>query len=148
MHTTVCEGDFRQDSEHLQEGRSTTCVPTEDYTEGSTHKREGTTEAHGQGCGVRTYQIPCAQCDEDYIGETGRPLKTSEHKRAVATGDVRIADATHWMKTNHNMDWGATHVVDLIGRRLCGAHACYPDQSLPIGLVYKLPLFLFSVLYA
>ena len=39
------------------------------------------------------YQIPCAQCDEVYIGETGRPLKTriSEHKRAlaVATSDVR-----------------------------------------------------------
>ncbi len=52
------------------------------------------------------YQIPCAQCDEVYIGETGRPLKTriSEHKRAVATGDVRNANATHWMKINHNMD--------------------------------------------
>ena len=33
-------------------GVYTTCVPTEDYTEGSTHKSEGTTEAHGQGCGV------------------------------------------------------------------------------------------------
>ena len=54
------------------------------------------------------YQIPCAQCNEVYIGETGRPLKTriSEHKRAVATGDVRNANATHWMRTNHNMDWG------------------------------------------
>ena len=31
----------------------------------------------------------------------------------------------------------------LIGRMLCVTHACYPDQSLPIGLVYKLPLFLF-----
>ena len=52
MHTTVCKGDFRQDSGHLQEGQSTTCVLTEDYTEGSTHKSEETTEAHGQGCGV------------------------------------------------------------------------------------------------
>ena len=55
------------------------------------------------------YQIPCAQCNEVYIGETGRPLKTriSEHKWVVATGDVRKASATHWMKTNHNIDWGA-----------------------------------------
>ena len=60
--------------------------------------------------------IPCAQYDEVYIGETGRSLKTriSEHKRAVATGDVwtmyvRNANATHWMKTNHNMDWGRQH---------------------------------------
>ena len=54
MHTTVCKGDFRQDSRHLQTVRSTICVPTEDYiyTEGSTHKSEGTTESHGQGCGV------------------------------------------------------------------------------------------------
>ena len=58
------------------------------------------------------YQIPCAQCNEVYIGKTGRPLKTriSEHKRAVVTDDVRNANATHWMRTNHNMDWGATHV--------------------------------------
>ena len=30
-----------------------------------------------------------------------------------------------------------------IGWMLCVVHACYPDQSLPIGLVYKLPLFSF-----
>ena len=64
------------------------------------------------------YQIPCAQCDEVYIGETGRPLKTriSEHRRAVATGDVRNANATHWMKTNHNMNWGTAHVMDRSNR--------------------------------
>ena len=51
------------------------------------------------------YQIACSQCDEVYISETGRPLKTriSKHKRAVSTGDVQNA---HWMKTSHNMDWG------------------------------------------
>ena len=37
---------------YLQKGRNPTCVPTEDNIEGSTHKSEGTTEAHGQGCGV------------------------------------------------------------------------------------------------
>ena len=35
----------------------------------------------------------------------------------------------------------------LIGQMLCVTRACYPDQSLPIGLVYKLPLFSFSLLY-
>ena len=36
------------------------------------------------------YQTPSAQCDEVYMGETGRSLKTriSEHKSAVATDDV------------------------------------------------------------
>ena len=63
-------------------------------------------------------QIPCAQCNVVYIGETGGPLKTrvSEHKRAVATGDVRNTNATHWMKTNHNMNRGAAHVVDRSNR--------------------------------
>ena len=47
-------------------------------------------------------------------------------------------------------DWSPVHDIvyhsffsHFIGRMLCVAHACYPDQSLPIGLVYKLPLFLF-----
>ena len=45
-------------------------------------------------------------------------------------------------------DWSPVHDIvyhsffsHLIGRMLCVAHACYPDQSLPIRLVYKLPLF-------
>ena len=64
------------------------------------------------------YQIPCAQCDEVYVGETGRPLKTriTEHKRAVSTGDVWNANAVHCMKTNHSMDWNAAGVVDRASR--------------------------------
>ncbi len=42
--------------------------------------------------------------------------RISEHKRAVATGDVRNANATNWMKTNHKMDWGGAHVVDRSNR--------------------------------
>ena len=49
----------------------------------------------------------------------------SVHKRAVATGDVRNANATHWMKTNHNMDWAAAHAVDRsYGRRGRSRTAC------------------------
>ena len=44
----ICEANFG----HLQKGWSTFCVPTEDNTEGSTHKSERITEAHGQGCSV------------------------------------------------------------------------------------------------
>ena len=52
------------------------------------------------------YQIPCAQCNEVYIRETGRPLKTrvSEHKKAVTMDDARNANAVHWMRTGHSMD--------------------------------------------
>ena len=64
------------------------------------------------------YQIPCAQCDEVYIGETGRPLKTriTEHKRAVREGDARNANAVHCMRTSHSMDWDAATVVDRASR--------------------------------
>ena len=64
------------------------------------------------------YQIPCADCDHVYIGETGRPLKTriAEHKRAVGTGDSRNANAVHWMDTSHSMDWEGTTVVDRASR--------------------------------
>ena len=47
-------------------------------------------------------------------------------------------------------DWSPVHDIvyhsffsHLISQMLCVAHACYPDQSLTIGLVYKLPLFPF-----
>ena len=58
------------------------------------------------------YQIPRAQCNEVYIRETGRPLKTkiSEHKRPVTMGDSRNANAVHWMRTGHSMDWKAATV--------------------------------------
>lgn len=42
----------------------------------------------------------CAQ------GETGRPLKVriTVQKRAVKTGDVKNANAVHWMQNEHDMD--------------------------------------------
>ena len=60
------------------------------------------------------YQILCAQCNEVYIRETERPLKTriSEHKMAVTMGDARNANAVHWMRTGHSMDWKIATVVD------------------------------------
>ena len=90
--------------------------------------------------------IPCAQYDEVYIGETGRPLKTriSEHRRAVATGDVwtmyvRNANATHWMKTNHNMDWGgSTHggqVKQVEGEEDEGKHVHQDQENVQDGFI-------------
>lgn len=63
------------------------------------------------------YQIPCAQCDEVYIGEVGRPLKTriTEHLGAAGMDDARNANAVHWMKTSHN-GLGAAMVVDRASR--------------------------------
>ena len=64
------------------------------------------------------YQIPHAQCDKVYIGETGRPLKTriSEYKRVVGMGDATNANAVHWMKISHTMDWESAMIVDRSSR--------------------------------
>ena len=60
------------------------------------------------------YQIPCGDCNQVYIGESGRPLhvRIKEHQRAVALGDDRNANAVHNMKQGHEMDWGNAKIVE------------------------------------
>lgn len=58
-------------------------------------------------------QIPCKQCEEACIGETGRPLKIRiiKHKRAVSTGDVKNANTVQGMQKEHDMEWGEIEVI-------------------------------------
>jgi len=61
------------------------------------------------------YRIPCKDCDETYIGETGRTLKTrlQEHKRDVRFGHTTInAVAYHAHSQLHQIDWDNAEVVD------------------------------------
>ena len=56
------------------------------------------------------YEVPCAECNCVYVGETGRSLEMilKENRYAVKTKDSRngIADTN-----NHEVDWEAARVV-------------------------------------
>ena len=58
------------------------------------------------------YEIPCADCDSVYIGETGRSLKDriKEHKYAVNRGDMKNGVAAHAWYSQHQVDWSSAKV--------------------------------------
>ena len=61
------------------------------------------------------YQIPCHDCEQVYIGETGRPLSTrlKEHQRHCRNGDTdKSAVALHGWSLNHRIDWDSSDVID------------------------------------
>ena len=72
MHTTVLyvKGTSDKIADICRKAGVTTCVPTEDYTEGLLTRVKGPQKHMDKGV---VYQSPCAQCNEVYIGETGRP---------------------------------------------------------------------------
>ena len=61
------------------------------------------------------YEVPCADCDSVYIGETeaGRSLemRLKEHKYAVKTYDTNNGVAVHAWDNDHHVNWDATRVV-------------------------------------
>ena len=61
------------------------------------------------------YKIPCHDCDQVYIGETGRHLITrlKEHQRHCKYGDTdKSAVALHTWTNNHCIDWDSSSVID------------------------------------
>ena len=57
------------------------------------------------------YEVPCEDCDQSYIGESGRSL--AEHQRHVRKGDItRSAIAEHTILQVHRMDWESARVID------------------------------------
>ena len=59
------------------------------------------------------YEVPCADCDSVYIGETGRSLemRLKEHKYAVKTYDTNNGVAVHAWDNDHHVNWDAARVV-------------------------------------
>ena len=53
------------------------------------------------------HQVPCADCDCVYIGETGRAMK---HRGAMKRKDSKNGNAVHASKTQHKVDWEAATV--------------------------------------
>ena len=53
------------------------------------------------------YKIPCRDCSQTYVGQSGRTLamRLKEHQRAVRNGDVNAsAIAKHVWNEQHHMD--------------------------------------------
>ena len=60
------------------------------------------------------YQIPCRDCSEVYIGQTGRTLehRIKEHRRAYSSADsINSAVAEHSLNHEHAIDWNNSEVV-------------------------------------
>ena len=61
------------------------------------------------------YEVPCEDCDQSYIGESGRSLEVrlAEHQRHVRKGEItRSAIAEHAILQVHRMDWESARVID------------------------------------
>ena len=59
------------------------------------------------------YEIPCEECEQSYVGETGRTLKKriEEHKTAVKKEDKRNGVAVHVKTTKHQINWEGARVI-------------------------------------
>ena len=62
-------------------------------------------------CGV--YKIPCKDCDQSYIGETGRNMdaRFREHKTDIAIQKKDSGVASHVMETNHSFDFENAKII-------------------------------------
>ena len=61
------------------------------------------------------YEIPCGECDQVYIGETGRPIgeRIKEHQRDVRLSCVdRSAVAEHAWGAGHRPNWDDVRCID------------------------------------
>ena len=60
------------------------------------------------------YEIPCKDCSQTYVGETGRTLKKriSEHKQAVRRLDSNNGIAVHVQLQDHRIDWEGACVIE------------------------------------
>ena len=59
------------------------------------------------------YVIPCLDCDEKYVGETGRGLdiRLDEHKRACLMGMENSAVANHTLDLDHRIGFKKSKIV-------------------------------------
>jgi len=59
------------------------------------------------------YVIPCADCPEIYVGQTGRPLATrlKEHKSYIRSAKLGSAVFNHVSSLDHNIDWNSSKTV-------------------------------------
>ena len=61
------------------------------------------------------YKVNCLDCEQCYIGETGRTIKIrlKEHKQDVVRGKENISGLSkHIRDTNHNIDWDNIYILN------------------------------------
>ena len=58
------------------------------------------------------YEVPCMDCEQVYIGETGRTMqkRVTEHKTAVRKYDKNNGIEVHAWRADHRIDWEAARV--------------------------------------
>ena len=58
------------------------------------------------------YEVPCGECNQVYIGKTGRNLKERmrEHQYAVKRKDMKNGIAAHVCEHQHTVDWSGAKV--------------------------------------
>jgi hypothetical protein len=68
---------------------------------------------HNIDDGPGVYVIPCRDCPETYVGQTGRPLVTrlKEHKSYVRHAKLGSAVFNHISTRDHNIDWDSAKTV-------------------------------------
>ena len=95
------------------------------------------------------YEIPCADCQQFYIGQTSRPLikRIKEHEACMrldnhtdsSTGNIKSAPAKHGRDNDHSIDWKATRILTISFTPLSTLHLdilLHPDLSTS---VYRKP---------
>ena len=60
------------------------------------------------------YQQGCSECEDVYVGETGRKacVRKREHERDVREANVRSAIAEHVLEKNHRPDFNSFRIID------------------------------------
>ena len=82
------------------------------------------------------YIVPCLDCDQVYVGETGRPLATriSEHKYACRTNAPNSAIAKHTLEDGHRINFKDASII-------CQIDDIYKRRIIEGALIQQLPTF-------
>ena len=92
---------------HVLQGLNiqTSFAPATSLRKSLSHPQDSVPSSNKSGV---VYQIPCANCNKSYIGQTGRNLsqRIKEHQKAVATFNTDTSALTeHVLSKDHHIDW-------------------------------------------
>ena len=61
------------------------------------------------------YRIPCNDCNQVYIGQTGQNLskRIKQHKYTLRNGTISSAISQHFSSLNHDIDFDRTSILSV-----------------------------------